>query len=153
MAKPTRPEKLIVGRTEPVDLPEFGLMGLAAKVDTGARTSSIHCKDVELVTRDGEQQIAFTLLDPDHPEYTGTRLYAHEFTTKVIRSSMGEEQERYVIESDIVVAGRTVRTEFTLADREAMNYPVLLGRRLLRGNFLVDVGISRASISVGADTD
>ena len=58
------------------------------------------------------------------------------------------QQERHVIAADLVIAGRTLRTEFTLADREPMRYPVLLGRRLLRKNFLVDVSIRRATDQV-----
>jgi hypothetical protein len=62
-----------------------------------------------------------------------------------VRSSNGEVQERHVIEADVIIAGRTIRTKFNLADREAMNYPVLLGRRLLKGNFLVDVARRRVA--------
>ena len=136
-----RPDKLVIGRTVAVDFPQLGLESIAAKVDTGAMTSSIHCKDIELVRHPLGEQVAFTLLDPDHPEYTGRRLHAPDFTTKKIRSSFGNEQERYVIKSDLIVAGRRLTTEFTLADRESMVYPVLLGRRLLRGNFVVDVEV------------
>lgn len=135
-------DKTIIGRTEVVDFPQLGLAGISARVDTGALTSCIHCADVQIVEIGGNEVVAFTLLDPDHGEYTGRILYADEFATKVIRSSNGQEEERFVITSDIVVAGHTLHTEFTLADREHMSYPVLLGRRLLRGRFLVDVAIA-----------
>ena len=138
-------DKRIIGRVERVDFPRFGLIGLEAKVDTGARTSSIHCTDVQVEREhdDGSQNISFTLLDPEHPDYNGRRFRAKRVDSRIVRSSNGEQQERHVVEADIVIAGRTIRTEFTLADREAMNYPVLLGRRLLRGNFLVDVAKKR----------
>ena len=140
-------DKRIIGRVERVDLPRFGLTGLEAKVDTGARTSSIHCADVrvEAEDADGLRHISFTLLDPEHPDYHGRRFRARRAGARMVRSSNGEQQERNVIAADIVIAGRSLRTEFTLADREAMNYPVLLGRRLLRGNFLVDVALRRAA--------
>ncbi|MCW2923899.1 MAG: ATP-dependent zinc protease [Thermoleophilia bacterium] len=140
-------DKRIIGRVERVDLPRFGLSGLEAKVDTGARTSSIHCTDVRVEAEDddGLRHISFTLLDPEHPDYNGRRFRARRAGTRIVRSSNGEQQERHVIAADIVIAGRSIRTEFTLADREAMNYPVLLGRRLLRGNFLVDVSLRRAA--------
>lgn len=133
----------IIGRVERVDLPRFGLIGLEAKVDTGARTSSIHCTDVQVEAEDedGRRLISFTLLDPEHPDYNGRRFRARRVDTRVVKSSNGEVQERHVIEADVVIAGRTIRTKFNLADREAMNYPVLLGRRLLRGKFLVDVSL------------
>lgn len=140
-------DKRIIGRVERVDLPRFGLTGLEAKVDTGARTSSIHCADVRVEDEDtdGRRVISFTLLDPEHPDYNGRRFRATGVDTRIVRSSNGEEQERHVIEADVVIAGRTIRTKFTLADREAMNYPVLLGRRLLRNNFLVDVARKRVA--------
>lgn len=131
----------MIGRIERVDLPRFGLFGLEAKVDTGALTSSIHCADVRVEAEepDGTRVISFTLLDPEHPDYNGRRFRARRVGTRTVRSSNGEVQERHVIEADVVIADRTIRTQFNLADREAMNYPILLGRRLLRRNFLVDV--------------
>ncbi|MEO6867347.1 MAG: RimK/LysX family protein [Gaiellales bacterium] len=135
-------DKRVIGRVERVDLPRFGLFGLEAKVDTGALTSSIHCADVriEAEDEDGMRVISFTLLDPEHPDYNGRRFRARRVDTRTVRSSNGEVQERHVIEADVVIADQTIRTKFNLADREAMNYPILLGRRLLRGTFLVDVG-------------
>jgi len=147
MTTPGDKQRIIIGRVERVDFPRFGLEGLEAKVDTGARTSSIHCADVRVEAEDeaGRRVISFTLLDPEHPDYNGRRFRARKVDTRVVRSSNGEEQERHVVEVDVVIAGRTIRTEFTLADREAMNYPVLLGRRLLRGTFLVDVSRKRVA--------
>lgn len=137
--------KTIIGRTVDVSFPEFGIEGVASRVDTGAMTSSIHCKDVVEITEDGESVLCFTLLDEEHPEFTGSPRVAHTFEKRTIRSSNGDEQERYVIESEIVVAGQTLITEFTLADRESMSFPVLIGRRLLAGHFIVDVEIERGS--------
>ena len=73
--------------------------------------------------------------------------------TRIVRSSNGEQQERHVVEADVVIAGQVIRTEFTLADREAMNFPVLLGRRLLRGNFLVDVAKRRRVADTAAEEE
>jgi hypothetical protein len=138
-----RADKQVIGRAELVDLPELHLSAIPARVDTGALTCSIHCHDIEVVgAPDGSEHIRFTLLDPAHPDFTGMRLEAAEFSRKVIRSSMGEEQERFAIRTVVVLGGRRLRTEFTLADRENMSYSVLLGRRVLRGRFLVDVSIA-----------
>lgn len=144
---PPAVDKRIIGRVERVDFPRFGLIGLEAKVDTGARTSSIHCADVrvEAEDEDGLLHISFTLLDPEHPDYNGRRFRARRVGPRVVRSSNGEEQVRHVVAAEVLIAGRSIRTEFTLADRESMNYPVLLGRRLLHGNFLVDVARRHAA--------
>lgn len=144
---PDDADKIVIGRVERVDLPRFGLSGLEAKIDTGARTSSIHCADVtvEAEDSDGLRHITFTLLDPEHPDYNGRRFRARRVGTRTVRSSNGEEQDRHVIAADVVIAGRAIRTELTLADRESMNYPVLVGRRLLAGSFVVDVSLRRAA--------
>ena len=132
-------EKIIIGQVETVALPEFQMEGLVARIDTGAATSSIHCKDIEtLDLPTGESAIAFTLLDDEHPEYTGRRLMTRHYQTRKVRNAMGDD-ERYVITSEVVFAGKTIVTEFTLTDRESLTYPVLVGRKLLADNFIVDV--------------
>ena len=138
-------EKLVIGRVERVDFPGFGLVNLEARVDTGARTSSLHCRDVTVVSRnaDGTATIEFSLLDPEHPDYDGKTMTATDVQSMVVRSSNGEEQERWAVTMSIKVAGRTISTPFTLADRGSMTYPVLLGRRLLRNGFIVDVARKR----------
>ncbi len=155
VASPAPNELKVIGRVERVDFPRFGLLALEAKVDTGARTSSIHCTDVRVEGEgdDGTVDISFTLLDPEHPDYNGRRFRARRVATRTVRSSNGEVQERHVIAADIVIAGRTIRTKFNLADREAMNYPVLLGRRLLRGNFVVDVSRARVGDSLAEEEE
>lgn len=67
------------------------------------------------------------------------QLYSGQFSQRMIRNSFGVAEKRYVIEIHVVLFGRSIRTEFTLADREALKNPVLLGRQLLRNRFVVDV--------------
>ena len=62
-----------------------------------------------------------------------------QFSQRMIRNSFGVAELRYVIQTRIVLFGRTIRAEFTLADREQLKNPVLLGRKLLRNRFVVDV--------------
>ena len=130
-----KPSKKIIGRVERVDFPAFGLRGLEAKIDTGAYTSSIHCADVRVESVEGStvRSISFTLLDPEHPDYNGKRFIAKYVDVRKIRSSNGEQQERYVVETQLNIAGEEVNTLFSLADRESMNYPVLIGSRALKG--------------------
>jgi hypothetical protein len=61
------------------------------------------------------------------------------FKKKIIKSSFGHTEERYVVKILINVLGRKVRTNFTLADRSKMKFPILLGRKLLKGKFMVDL--------------
>ncbi len=136
-----RPAKRTLGRRELVDFPAFALLGVEAKVDTGAYTSALHCTGVhEAPGPTGATVLRGRLLDPDHPGFDGRALEFADFTRRGIRSSNGEVQERYVIEAVVRLYGKDFQVEFSLSDRSDMKYPVLLGRSLLRqGRFVVDV--------------
>ncbi|QKG55440.1 ATP-dependent zinc protease [Hymenobacter sp. BRD128] len=137
-----RPDKRLLGRRELIDLPALGLLGVVAKVDTGAYTSAIHCADLHLETdpATGRPVLHVRLLDPEHPATDGQPLAFHEFAERNIRSSNGEVQARYVIRTVVQLYGEDFSTEFSLADRSDLKHPVLLGRSLLRqGRFVVDV--------------
>lgn len=139
--KKQRMPKRTVGRLELVDFPDFQLLGVEAKVDTGAYTSAIHCSNIEVVNGpDGEPRLRVLLLDPSHPHFDGTLMEFANFTLRDIKSSNGDVQERYVIRAVLRLFGEDFNTEFSLSDRSDMKYPVLLGRLLLRhGRFVVDV--------------
>ena len=61
------------------------------------------------------------------------------YSQKKIKNSFGEIEERYIIKTLISIGGKKINTTISLSDRESMRYPVLIGRRLLKGRFLVDV--------------
>lgn len=132
----SRPKK-IIGATELVDFPELGWTRVHARIDTGATTSSIHCSNVELVT-EGEQTVLRFSLDSKQgaPRQTFS---VSDFKETLVKNSFGQIERRYVIKTRIVVLGKKVLTQFSLADRKEMRFPVLLGRKLLKGRFIVDV--------------
>ncbi|QDK83913.1 ATP-dependent zinc protease [Spirosoma sp. KCTC 42546] len=123
--------------TDLVDFPDLGLFDVQAKVDTGAYTSSLHCKDVRLVKSGVRRILSFLLIDKNGEEERP--YYSDQFSQRMIRNSFGVAEKRYVIKTRIILFGRTIRAEFTLADRENLKNPVLLGRKLLRNRFIVDV--------------
>ena len=128
-----------IGRREFVDFPELGLFAVEAKIDTGAYTSSIHCKDISLGTVNGKEVLRFKLLDESHPEHSETVYQFTDFSRKKIKNSFGEMEERYIIKTLICLGKKNIRTILSLSDRENMRYPVLIGRRILKGKFIVDV--------------
>lgn len=144
-----RPKQLI-GMTDLVDFPDLDLVDVPAKVDTGAYTSSLHCKQVRLVRVGGRMKLSFWLIGK-----TGEPLrqfYCDEFSQRMIRNSFGIAEKRYVIKTRIMLFGRIIRAEFTLADRERLKNPVLLGRKLLRNRFVVDVSQKNLSYSAKRTT-
>jgi hypothetical protein len=141
--------KQLIGMTDRIDLPDLGLFDIHAKVDTGAYTSAIHCKDVRLVRTKSGQKLRFWLLgetgEQPRPFYSG------QFSQRMIRNSFGVAELRYVIQTRMKLFNRLIRVEFTLADREQMRYPILLGRKILRNRFVVDV--SQKDLSYQAKLD
>jgi len=131
------PKKQIIGMTDLVDFPDLGLTDVQAKVDTGAFTSSLHCKRVRVVRVGSDIKLSFWVVGKTGEP--AQRFYADEFSQRMIRNSFGVAEERYIIKTQIVLFGRAIRTEFSLANRERLRNPVLLGRQLLRDRFIVDV--------------
>ncbi len=138
--------KKTIGRFDRADFPELGLTGLKVKVDTGAYTSSLHATSIRERMYRGSKHLYFRLLDPEHPKYLAKSHRIANFTKKEVKSSSGEKELRYFIESVITLFGEDYPLVISLTDRSTMRAPVLLGRRLIRNNFIVDVTHSNLSL-------
>ena len=135
----TLPKPLkVVGWRELVGLPDLGLAGIPAKIDTGARTSSLHAHVLDEFRREGRRFLRFAV------DWGGVRHVCEAVHVDVrgITSSMGERQERFVIKTPLAIGKSTFRAEITLADRSQMQFPMLIGRTALRRRFVVDSGHS-----------
>ena len=130
--------KKTIGRLERVDLPEFGIHGIEAKIDTGAYRSTIHATDIH----EDNGILKFRLLDPDHAQFNRHIYEARDFALVRVKSSNGEVAERYKIKTPILIRGQKFITDFTLSDRASMRRPVLIGRKVLHHRFVVDVSIA-----------
>ena len=126
---------IILGRCDRVDMPEMGLNGIHAKIDTGAYTCSLHCSKAEVVNG----QLEFVLLDEEHPEFTGMKFIFKKYTQREIKNSFGIAETRYIIKTKIKIFNKVIRAEFSLSGRDNLRYPVLLGRKILRKRFVIDV--------------
>lgn len=135
----------VIGRYVNVNFPEFDVREVFAKVDTGAYQSAVHATDIREIKENGENFLEFSLFD-------GHGKTAHHMTPKCrvaeyektfVKSSNGQRQPRYVIKTRISINGRMMKTSITLTDRKDMVAPVLLGRRFLRGRYIVNVELSR----------
>jgi len=125
----------ILGRYDRVDLPELGLYSVHAKVDTGAYTSSLHCQRATVI--DGV--LEFVLLDEEHPEFTGLKFRFREFEERDIKNSFGEVEHRFVIITTLKIYNEDIMTEFSLSNRGSLKFPILIGRKIVRNRFLIDV--------------
>ncbi|HEY4797923.1 MAG TPA: RimK/LysX family protein [Bacteroidia bacterium] len=138
--KRTKP-KQIIGNKETVDFPALGIEGIAAKIDTGAYTNTLHCSEIREEKQNGKPVLCFRVLDASHPVFSNKEHCFKEFSRKKIKNSFGEVEERYLIKTKIRIAGRTIKSIISLTHRGNMRYPVLIGRRLLKNKFLVDVSL------------
>lgn len=130
---------IVIGTHDKIDLPELGIEDLECKIDTGAFTSTIHCSKINLVVRDGKQQLDFCVLDKWHPQFNDVIHTATDFWEKKVKSSNGVSETRYVIKTKAVLFGTTYPISFTLSNRRKMRFPVLIGKKFLKRKFLVDV--------------
>lgn len=131
---PKKNKPRLIGRREYVDFPLLAISHVEAKIDTGAYTSSIHCKYIEQIHKDGKETLEFKLMDD-------TVHRVEEYTQKFIKNSFGEKEERFIIKTLIHIGKKKILTTLSLSDRGNMRYPVLIGRRLLKGKFIVDVNL------------
>jgi len=130
--KKTRSE---IGWREMVALPDLGIAALRAKIDTGARTSALHAVDLAIYEQDGARWVDFHIPLPGMPK--SRRCAALILDDRLIKNTSGIAEHRYVVETTLVLGHRHWRIEVSLADRENMEFDLILGRTAIRGRRLL----------------
>lgn len=149
-----------IGWREWVALPELGIASIKAKIDTGARSSAIHAFDIHIIEPSAanaasEPRVRFKV----HPQQrdTACEIAAEAILVdrRIVRSSIGHEQLRPVIKTEVQVGSWIWPIELTLTNRDVMGFRMLLGRQAVRDRFLVDPGHSylQSSPSTHLPTD
>lgn len=124
-----------IGWRESVDLPDWGILDITAKADTGARRSAI---DVSNIVELSGNRVQFEVaVHRKRSDLTKTIVADIEHQTHV-RSSNGQEHERYFVATNIRIGDTLKKIELSLTCRKSMNHRMLLGRKALEGDFLVD---------------
>ena len=132
-----RKEKRIIGRREHIDLPELGITDIIAKIDTGAYSSAIYCHEIRVE----KGTLIFRLLHPSFSNYDSQEHRFTEFGQKKIKNSFGETETRYTIKTIVKIGRRRIKSVLSLTDRRDMRYPVLIGRKLLKNRYIIDVSL------------
>lgn len=132
----------VIGKETRISFKDYGINDLPAKIDTGADSSSIWASDIKLENG----VLSFKLLDKSSPYYSGKEIRTKEYKLYRINNSFGHIEKRYAVNLRVQINGRRVKARFTLANRSAKKYPVLIGRRLLRNRFLVHVSFNHKNI-------
>jgi hypothetical protein len=128
----------VVGWREWVSLPELGLSEIKAKIDTGARTSSLHAFEVKDFKEDGIHRVKFKMHPNQHDEATVVVCVADIIDERVVSDSGGHKEKRWVIKSPVHMGIHTWNIEINLTSRDDMRFRMLLGRTALAGKALVD---------------
>lgn len=142
MVKHEKPGLPVIGWREWVGLPDFGIKRIKVKVDTGARSSSLHAFNLHIFERDGAKWVRFQVHPVQRRNDRTVEAEAMVLEFRSVRSSSGIALMRPVIVTKVALLGITWPVELTLASRDEMGFRMLLGREAFRRRFLVDAGKS-----------
>jgi hypothetical protein len=132
--------KIVIGATEYVRIDPPGVV-FPSRIDTGAETSSLDGRDIQIFERDGERWVKFHTPHPVTGEILPMELPLSR-KARIYQSSSEESERRPVVELTVTL-GRSVQlAEFTLSDRSHLTFPILIGRNVLKDLMIVDVGVS-----------
>lgn len=125
-------------------MPDLGIDRIKVKIDTGARTSAIHAFKMRPLERRGQHVVRFSLHPVQRRRKPEIICEAPVADKRLITSSNGEQEHRYVVETRIELGGVIWPIEMTLTNRDEMGFRMLIGRAAILRRFVVDPGGSFA---------
>ncbi len=135
-------DKIVVGSEEWVGMRELHIPAIKARVDSGAKTSSIHALNIQRFKRGSKMWVSFEIHPLQRNRRVTVRCEAPVVDQRVVKSSSGFSEKRYVISTMLSHRGHEWEVELTLANRDSMGYRMLLGREAMLGRILVDPSAS-----------
>lgn len=131
-------KKIIIGKEEWCSLPALGLPAIKARIDSGAKTSSLHAFNIQPFEDGGDRYVHFDI----HPLHNSRKVVqscrGKIVDTRTVRSSSGHSETRYVISTPITMGEDTWDIELTLTNRDTMGYRMLFGREAMLKRVLID---------------
>lgn len=131
----TEPTQTVAGWREKVDLPEWGIRRVRAKLDTGARTSAIDVAQFELID---DERVRFEIVYRDRPTRKTKWIESRYTRVTTVKPSSGEPQSRVMCLTTIQIGHQEFETEIGLVCRKGMLCRMLIGRSALAGRFYVN---------------
>jgi hypothetical protein len=123
-------------------MPQLGVREIKAKVDTGADNSSLHAFNIERYEDDGRPMVRFEVHPHQRKRKPSVDCVAEVVGERMVKNPGGRAEKRPVIRTKLVVAGEEFEALVNLTTRDEMTFRMLLGRRTVSKNFLVDPGRS-----------
>ena len=133
---------IIVGSEEWCQFPDLNIPGIKARVDSGAKTSSLHAFNIQSFRKNGEKWVNFEVHPLRNDNRTSVFCEAKVIDQRVIKSSSGSSEKRFVIRSKVLLGSEQYDIELTLTNRDSMGYRMLLGREAMEGRVLVNPAVS-----------
>jgi len=133
---------IAMGWREWIQLPELGIKRVKAKVDSGARSSSLHAEQIELFEARGQMRVKFVVLPLQRSRLRAVACQALLHDERYVKSSNGSRELRPVIRTAVSWGGEIWEIDVTLTARDLMGFRMLLGREAIRRRHLVDTGHS-----------
>ncbi len=131
-------KKMVIGKEEWCALPELGLTAIKARIDSGAKTSSLHAFNIHTFESAGKKHVHFDI----HPVQDNRKIIqscrALVVDQRAVKSSSGDKEQRLVIRTPLSLGGEVWDIEVTLTNRDAMGYRMLIGREAMTGRTLID---------------
>jgi ribosomal protein S6--L-glutamate ligase len=131
-------DKVIVGSEEWCSFPELGIPTIKARVDSGAKTSALHAVNISPFQKEGENWVKFDINPIQNNTKTVIHCQAPLVDKRIVKSSSGFREKRYVIKTELQVGESLWQIEVTLTNRDSMGFRMLLGREAMSGRLLVD---------------
>lgn len=131
-------EYLLVGWQEWCILPKLGIPAIKAKIDTGAKTSAIHAFNIQLFYTNDIPHVRFEIYPLQGRHAFAKTCTAVVIDQRLVMSSNGHKELRYVIMTPIVLAGTMWEIEVTLSNRDPLTFRMLLGREALQSKVIID---------------
>jgi len=132
----------MLGWREWAALPELGIDLIKAKIDTGARSSAIHAFTIEPYTKGGAPWVMFAVHPVQKNSETAVECHAAVKDQRIVSDSGGHKQNRYVIETQLVLGANAFNAEMTLTNRDSMLFRLLIGRTAMNSRFIIDSAAS-----------
>lgn len=130
----------IIGRAEWCSLFGLNIPAILARIDSGAKTSSLQATDIVLIKQDNEDWVRFVVNPLQKNTELKIKCKAKVIGKRSVKGSFGISEDRFIIRTPITIADDTFDIEFSLANRNSMAFRMLLGREAMMGNYLINPG-------------
>jgi hypothetical protein len=131
-------DKIVIGRKEKACFPDLNINQIDVKIDSGAYSCSIDCSHISEVYQNNNKVLEVVFLQRNDDKFTNEKIYFKEFSQKKVTSSNGNSQVRYIVLLKIKLFDKVYTSPFSLTNRSGLNTPILIGRKLLNKNFIID---------------